>query len=72
MGQHHDNDAGAVGAVGAVDQRLRESGGRQRRRRSPGSADRAAVSRSETGDHLGEPVVRFERVGKAEQSPSRP
>jgi len=37
-----------------------------------GSADRAAMPRTEAGDHRGEPTMRFEGVGQAGQAVGRP
>ena len=45
---------------------------RQRRRRSPGSADRPAVSLAEGGDHIGKPTVRVECLSQAKQPPGWP
>ena len=48
---------------------LRHGRHRQRRRRSPGSADRPAVSLAEGGDHVGEPAVCIEGFSQAKQPP---
>lgn len=51
---------------------LGERGHSERRRRSPGSADRAAMPLAEAGDHVGEPAVRIQCCGQAEQPPGGP
>jgi hypothetical protein len=45
---------------------------RERRRRSPGSADRPAMSFAEGGDHIGEPAVSVECFSQAKQPPGWP
>ena len=67
MGQDDDQRPRGVGSAAPRRPEQRRHG--ERRRRSPGSADRPPVSRAETGDDVGEPTMGIERFRQPEQSP---